>query len=192
MFRIALPVIFIIGSIAGFIFFVNPTFQKAKIDNIRLTRIEDALKKANQLKDLRDKLGLKRNSIPEGDLVRIARMVPDSVENIGLIIELNNIAKSKGMEVLNPAIGPSVGAGSPSTANASVNTGIDIGPDGNKYGSLTMSFSVSTTYEKFLGFMQELEKSLRLVDVKEVAFSAPDAKTGKSLYNITIDTYWLK
>lgn len=148
----------------------------------QLTKIGDALKKANELRDIRDRLAEERNGISEADLNRISKMLPDSVENIGLIIELNNIARDKGMELLNPSID---GGGS---SGASV----DIGPDNKKFGSLRMSFGVNTTYEKFIGFLKELEKTLRLVDVTNVNFSSPDPKTGRANFSVTIQTYWLK
>ncbi len=184
MFRIALPLIFIVAAIAGFIFFINPTYKLAQENKLQLDRVNDALKKANQLRDIRDKLAIERNKISDTDLARILKMIPDSVENIGLIIELNNIARDKGMELMNPTIGTGGSAGS--------SGGINVGPESKKYGSLAMVFSVNTTYEKFIDFMKELEHSLRLVDVREVKFSSPDPKTGKSLYEIKIDTYWLK
>lgn len=193
MFKIALPVIFILSSIAGFVFYVNPEYQKAKADNERLVRVNNALQQANELRDIRDKLAEERKKISDEDLVRITRMIPDGVENIGLIIEMNNIARDKGMELLNPTIGASVGtAGAQGAQNPALATGINIGPDGTNHGALTMSFGVNTTYEKFIDFLKELERSLRLVDVKEVSFAAPDAKTGRTTFNVTIETYWLK
>lgn len=195
MFKIALPVIFILASIAGFVFYVNPEYKSAKKDNEKLIRVNDALKQANELRDLRDKLAEERKKISDQDLVRISRMIPDGVENIGLIIEMNNIARDKGMELLNPTIGPSVGGAAPAggaDANPALATSLDVGPDGSNHGALEMSFGVNTTYEKFIDFLKELERSLRLVDVKEITFSAPDSKTGRTTFSVTIETYWLK
>ncbi len=190
MTRIFLPILFLIASIGSFVFFTNPTYQEAKNNNASLARITDALKKANQLRDIRDKLAIERNNISDVDLNRITKMVPDSVENIGLIIELNNIARDKGMELLNPSIGGGGTTAAPTAGSGS--GGVDIGPDNKKFGSLKMSFSVNTTYEKFIDFVQTLERSLRLVDVTSITFAAPDAKTGRSNFSVTIQTYWLK
>ncbi len=182
MFRVALPIIFILSSVGIFVFFTNPKYQETKANNIELEKISGALKKANQLRDIRDRLTEERKNISETDLNRISKMIPDSVENIGLIIELNNIARDKGIELLNPSI----------TGGATVDTAADIGPDNKKFGSLQMSFSVTTTYENFIEFLKELERSLRLVDVNSISFSAPDPKTGRSSFAVVIQTYWLK
>ncbi len=182
MFRVALPIIFILSSVGIFVFFTSPKYQETKTNSAQLEKITDALKKANQLRDIRDRLAEERKNISGDDLTRISKMLPDSVENIGLIIELNNIARDKGMELLNPSI----------DGGATTGSSVDIGPDNKKFGSLRMTFSVNTTYEKFIDFLKELERSLRLVDVTSVTFASPDPKTGRTNFGVTIQTYWLK
>ncbi len=179
MFRIIIPIIFIAGAIGTFLFYTNDLYKETKDLNVQLSSISGALDKASQLRAIRDKLAIDRNNISEADMTRIKKMLPDSVENIGLIIEMNNIARDKGMELLNPSIGAPTG-------------GSDIGPDNKKYGSITMTFSVNTSYEKFMEFLKELEHSLRLVDVMQVSFGAPDEKSGRTTFNMTVQTYWLK
>ena len=103
----------------------------------------------------------------------------DAVENVGLIIDINNIAAKYGMSIKNTRIN-----------GASSDKSNSTGPNSNKYGSITMSFVVSTTYENFLAFLSDLEASLRLVDVTSLSFSS--AQQGRYDYNITLQTYWLK
>ena len=56
--------------------------------------------------------------------------------------------------------------------------------------TLSMTFSFSTTYVKFLQFIDSLESNLRLVDFPEVSFNASAAGTTYT-YEVTIKTYWL-
>jgi hypothetical protein len=179
MFKILLPIIFIIGAIGSFVFYTKDLYSQTKLMNQELQSISGALDKATQLRVMRDKLAIERNSISPADLARINKMLPDGVENIGLIIEMNNIARDKGMELLSPSI-----------SEASPDAG--VGPDSTKYGSIKMTFGVNTTYDKFMDFLKELERSLRLVDVMSISFGAPDEATGRSNFNLTIQTYWLK
>lgn len=192
--KIVLPVIFILASIAGFFLYINPQYAIVKENRAQLAKINDAVKKADQLKAIRDKLMLERDKITPEDMDRISKMIPDGVENIGLIIEMNNIAHDMGLELLNPSIGNvSTASNAPSNGGSAVgSTGLDIGPDSKKFGQLSMSFTVNTTYEKFIAYAKELERSLRLVDITDVKFGQPDAKTGKMNFSITIQTYWLK
>lgn len=172
----------ILASIVGFFMYTKPLYSEATVNNEQLQKVTDALNKAKQLSDIRNRLTEKYNKISPVDLDRIKKMLPDGVENIGLIIELNNIANSKGLELLNPAIS----GGGPTTSTTGG------GSDTKKYGSITMSFSVTTTYDKFIDFLQELENSLRLVDVTNLTFSAPGDRDGAATFNVTFQTYWLK
>lgn len=180
--KLLLPALMILASIVGFFMYTKPLYTVASANNDQLEKVSDALDKAKQLSDIRNRLGEKYKAISPVDLDRIKKMLPDGVENIGLIIELNNIANSKGIELLNPTIS----GGGPTTAT----TG--SASDTKKFGTISMSFSVLTTYDKFMEFLEELENSLRLVDVTNLTFSAPDDRTGLSTFNVTFQTYWLK
>jgi Tfp pilus assembly protein PilO len=175
----------ILASIIGFFMYTKPMYTEAKSNDAKLEQVSDALKKANQLSEIRNRLTEKYNQIPKEDLDRIRKMLPDSVENIGLIIELNNIANSKGVELVNPTIGGSGNTSAPTGATA-------LSSDGKKYGSISMSFSVTTTYDKFIEFLEELENSLRLVDITTLTFNSPDERTGISTFSVGLQTYWLK
>jgi Tfp pilus assembly protein PilO len=107
-------------------------------------------------------------------------MLPDSVENVGLIIEINNISKKNGMGDIKS---PQINQGSSAKSSSK-------GIDSSKYGSLAMSFNVTGTYDQFLTFIQDLETYVRIVDVTGLSFTA--TKDGRYTYNITIQTYWLK
>lgn len=179
MFKLLIPIIFILGSIASFMFYTNETYKETKLQNSELQNISGALDKAAQLRAIRDKLAFERNSITTADLIRINKMLPDSVENIGLLIEMNNIARDKGMDLVNPSIAESSGVS-------------DVGPDNTKYGSIKMTFGVNTTYEQFIDFLNTIENSLRIVDVMDISFGAPDDRLGRANFNLTIQTYWLK
>ncbi len=57
-----------------------------------------------------------------------------------------------------------------------------VGAGSTPYDYVTLSFSVSGTYDIFRTFLADLESSLRLVDVTSIAFSA----TPTGIYEYTI------
>jgi hypothetical protein len=65
---------------------------------------------------------------------------------------------------------------------------IDVG--GNIYNSFLLSFAVTTSYENFLLFIQDLETSLRLVDVVNISFS--ESITNEYEFEVNVRTYWLE
>ena len=53
-----------------------------------------------------------------------------------------------------------------------------------------LSFSVAGTYTNLRAFLADLERSLRIVDVRALSFTAGDKDSNE--YSIELDTYWFK
>ena len=108
-------------------------------------------------------------------------MLPDAVDNVGLIIDMQNIAANRGMLLKGARVTEGGAVGDAAQG---------LGPDASKYGTITMTFVVNTTYENFSVFLKDLESSLRLLDVTSLSFSS--TKEGRYDYSVTLQTYWLK
>jgi Tfp pilus assembly protein PilO len=175
-----LPLLFIAISITGFFIYINPQYTKLKESIDTYQKINEANTKASALRAVRGKLTDDKGKISDTDLDKLDRMLPDSVENVGLIIDIDNIAKLNNMRIK----GTKIAEASTQTSSASV------GPDSQKYGAISLSFTVSTTYDNFLTFLKALEDNNRLVDVTGLSFSA--SKDDLYDFNVTIQTYWLK
>ncbi len=179
--RYLMPIIFIGAAIASFFFYTNPQYQAIKAQAASYQAIVEANAKATQLRAVREKLTGDRAKIPQENIDRLLSTLPDGVENVRLIIDIDNIASEYGLRIRNTKIND---LSSKSTSNTA-------GPDSNRYGTISMAFSVTSSYETFLQFLGDLESSQRLVDVTNLTFGA----TGKDDvydFNLTIQTYWLK
>ena len=186
MLRLFLPVLLVGSAIALFVLYTNPTYQKIKGLSLQNKSYTDALDKAQKLGELRGNLLAKRNSFQPADLEKIQHILPDNVDNIRLIIDINNIASRHGLTLTNVSLGTlDKNGGNPADTSATPGTPI---------GSVDVGFSISTNnYDTFLAFLQDLEHSLRLLDVMSLAFSAnPEAGTGQIAYTFTVRTYWLR
>lgn len=175
-----MPIIFIVAAVAGFFMYTNPKYQELKAKMTDYQKIIEANNKATTLRAVRQKLNDDRNRIPEADIDKLAKMLPDSVENVGLIIDMDNIASKYGMRIRNTKIGDVSGS----------RGGTSAGPDARKNGAITLSFSVTSSYENFLIFLRDLESSVRILDVTALTFTS--GKDGRYDFNITLQTYWLK
>lgn len=178
--RFLTPLILIILGIVLFVTFTNPRYQDLKVRMAEYNKIVEANEKATALRAVRQKLTDDRKKISEQDIDKLTKMLPDGVENVGLIIDIDNIANKYGMRIRNTKISEVAGR----TAS------VAIGPDSKKYGTISLSFSVSSDYNTFQTFLKDLESSVRLVDVTKLSFSSN--KDGKYDFNITLQTYWLK
>ncbi len=183
-----------------FFFYTKPaytgpgTFERPSVGEMKaqIAQYEDALQKVAELEQLKQKLLAKYNSYNPQDIERLETLLPDHVDNIGLILELDNLASRYGMTLENVDVNTEMFGASD---GQSLGEGVAAIGDSQKYDSITLSFSTFGTYDKFKTFLQDLEASLRIVDLSELSFSAQESTGGGApTYNfdITIRTYWLK
>ena len=180
--KLLIPLFFIL--IAGTIFFayINPAYLRIQGLRAEEAQFDQALNKSKELQATRDQLLSKYNTFSPDDLGRLTKFLPDSVDNVRLILDLNSIASRYGMRTRNVSLQTK---GS-SAARAAVGA---VGPSTSPYGSVVLSFSVSGSYPTFIAFLEDLERSLRLTDVVGVSFTAND--TGTYNYDVAVRTYWL-
>ena len=58
------------------------------------------------------------------------------------------------------------------------------------YDRAIVSFGFIANYESFIRFMSDLEKNLRIMNIKSITFQATES--GLYEYQISVETYWLK
>ena len=193
-----IALVLLVASGAMFFLYTQPTYDQVKATQAQIASYDAALQKAAELQQLKQTLLQRYNSFNPNDLDRLQKLLPDHVDNIALMMDLDNLANHYNMVLENVQVSAPAG-GSSQTA-----VGV-IGEGGRqKYDSLTISFSTQGTYQSFITFMKGLESSLRIVDM--VSFSlapqgaAVDTTTPLTaaskdpiyMYSLTIRTYWLK
>ena len=217
--RFILPFILIAISITGFIWKINPTYLTVQDSKTKLGQYDTALNNSKTFAAQREILDNKYKSISAVDLSKLSTMLPDSVDNIRLILEIDNIASAYGMSLKDvqynttPVVPASTSATpTPTSTNTNTTTASStqnvLIPANTKqqkdFGSWDLEFSTQGTYQNFLSFLNDLEHNLRIVDVVSVDFSSDSPKssiqgispdpnsTQNYKYNFKIRTYWLK
>ena len=182
--RFLLPSILVAAAIGLFVLYTNAAFQEVKGLRTEVASYDEALNKSQELRAVRDELLAKRNTFATDSVQKLSRVLPDNVDNIRLIIDINNIAARHNLNLTDVALGETVG-GKGGERNPAA-----VGASGDAVGSVTVGFSVGATYEDFLAFLSDIEHSLRIVDVEALSFKT--AAAGISTYALTIRTYWLR
>jgi len=177
--RFLIPIIVLIISGVVFFGFIDTTYKEIKVMQAEERLFSEALDNSKELQAIRDDLLATYNSFSSEDIERLEKLLPNNVDNVRLIRDIDGIAAKYGMSLRN--VGLSIGNGESSDS---------IGAGENVQGSLILDFSVVAPYRVFLSFLQDLEKSLRLVDVVQVGFSSADKDFYE--YDVAIRTYWLK
>ncbi len=180
--RFFLPIILVGSAIALFVVYTNPTYQKSKTLAVTNASYDDALNKSNQLRKLRDDLLSKRNAFNNDDVTKLAHVLPDNVDNIRLIIDINNIASKNNLALTSVQIGDL-------SDSRKARDPVAVGSSGDSLGSVTVGFSVVASYDAFIAFTQDLERSLRIVDIQKITFTA--GQNDLNTYAFSIRTYWL-
>ena len=192
MFTLIVPAILIAVAVGIFVTFTNPLYGKVTLLREEAKSYSEALDNSKALENERDKLAQKYNTIDSANLSRLATMLPENVDNIRLILEIEKIALPYGMalkDVKYDAMKEAEEAPAGTLSNA------EMPEFQNKdYGTWTLEFTTSGTYDNFINFVKDLERNLRIVDISSIAFSSETGLAGSQIYQyrLKIKTYWLK
>jgi len=198
-----MPIILIAVAIGGFLSFTNPLYNDFSNIKKEVASYNDALGNAKALQGERDKLTQKYNSIDPDDLSKLQKLLPDGVDNIRLILELEKLAAPYGMVLKNVKYDSSDNADADKDADQKLDTARITNPalsktDSKIYGTWNLEFSTEGTYPNFVSFVRDIESNLRMVDIASVQFSSDNSSSVKTrssdsyIYNFKIKTYWLK
>ena len=154
----------------------RPILDRSEEVEKQRAALEEAVKSNDQYRELLKEKNTLFNQIDEVKKAQLKKFLPDSIDNVRLIIDINKIASDYGMTIRNITI-----KGTDTSA---------LGPDSRPYGVATLGFSVSGPYQTFKRFLRALETSLRLIDVTALSFTSGDRDLYE--YNLEIKAYWLK
>ncbi|MBU6431195.1 MAG: hypothetical protein KGJ58_02210 [Patescibacteria group bacterium] len=200
--NIIAPIFLILASVGIFYGYVNPNYRGENVpENILKLMDErkqyaDVLANSNNLIAERNKLVDMSNHMSSGDLDRLKKLLPDHIDNVRLIIDINGIASKYGLNIREIKIDGDNGNNSNNSASnlngnvSGVSGSKALGPDNNLYGTLTLKFKINASYDRFRSFITDMQKSLRVIDIVGVSFDSTD--TGYYDYGVTIKTYWIK
>lgn len=195
MMRFIMPIVLIGIAISVFLVFTDPLYSEMNIKKAEVASYDEALNNANMLESERDKLTKKFSAINPDNLVKLQKLLPENVDNIRLILEIEKIASPHNMvlrdvkyDTLDKEATPSDGV-----------QGGSIKLEDKGYGIFNLEFSTSGSYNNLISFIKDLESNLRIVDISAINFTSeglidPKTKTFSEIYkyDFKIKTYWLK
>ena len=176
----------ILGSIGIYYGYIDPTYKSTRSLQIQKQQFDAAVNNANELTQKRKTLVAQVNSFSSDGMLRLSKLVPDYIDNVRLIMEINQIALKYGMSLREVHVGG---------VSAFQGSQTDIVGSGSKnYDSVTLSFSVLTTYSTFKQFLGELENNLRITDIEKIVFTIPSGPKSDEFYqfSVSLKTYSLK
>ncbi len=176
-----------------FFFYTKPAYDHVKVVQSEIAQYDAVLNKAAELQRLKQGLLSKYNAFKPDDINRLRKLLPDHVDNVRLILDLDNLAGRLGIALQNVDV-----TSSASRTSMNQTAVVEIGTSDQKYDSLTFTFSTNATYQTFVRFLRELESSLRIVDLVSLTMDpGGESVQGQSpeptyAFKVTLRTYWLK
>jgi hypothetical protein len=178
-----MPTILVIAAVGLFVVYTNPTYQATHTLQAQASAYDDALTKSQQLRAIRDQLLSKRNTFSADDVQKLQEVLPDNVDNIRFIIDVNNIAARHNISLSDVQLGTIGGT-------AQTDQSVAAASSGGAVGSVDIGFTINASYSDMLAFLGDLEHSVRLIDVEKLSFTAPSSGTTTN-YTFVVRTYWL-
>lgn len=194
--RYLIPLLLIVAGLGIFFTFTSDLlYEPLTIDSnteeisgglVPLLTERSALQKALDVSfDLQEKskdLVVAYNNLNEEDIANVERMLPDHIDTVQLVIDVNNIASRYGMTIQDIEIETE-----DTTRRTIASRQNDTAARPEK--AAIIAFSAVGDYDALQRFLADLAKSLRLVDVRALSFSAGDDDFYR--FNFELQTYWL-
>lgn len=200
----------LIAASVGLIFgYVRPTFNAAEVVKQDTAQYDQALSKAKEIQELKRSLLTQYNLFADGNLTKLRKLLPEHIDNVRLVFDLDGIATAHGIHVSGVKVQDTESARTDiqtSTGAVGFNSAAQAA---QAYDTRIIEFSTVATYAQFKAFLEDLERSLRIVDLVSLKVSGaqqPKQGGGAAIdgsqqstggeyvyrFDVGIRTYWLK
>lgn len=202
--KFIIPTLLIGLAFGSYFLYTQPIYTEAKDVKAEVVKLQEAATKLDIALKKKDKLATTYNALDTSLVARLEKLMPDNLDNIKLIIDVDRTAKQYGT-ILNAvkfdvdqqaktdaktmtASGSATTSATSSTAVRDNKAALEAKKDYNNF-SLTMTFT--GTFANFTKLVGDMEKNLRIIDIKSVTFDAQDLK---DIYKFEVKAkiYWLK
>jgi Tfp pilus assembly protein PilO len=177
--NIATVILLLAMSVGSFFLYTNKEYKEIETLKKESAAYDLALEKAKEALQKKDILQEKYNMFTVEDFDQLQKMLPDTVDNIRLLLDINQVASNYGTSISGIKVDTE-------PANTSAGQATEAKP----FGGITIHFKVSMNYENFQRFLKDIEHNLRITDITALTFGAP--VSGQYAYDVTLRTYWLK
>lgn len=189
-----IPFIALTIAIAAFFLYIRPTFT-GPIHETReqIKSYDNALAAADRFQMKEAQLAQAKSQIPVESLARLSEFLPDGVDNVQLILDMDALAARSGVTLSDFDVkntdGTSGEEGASGSSSPQSTPGLAL-ISSSPVDSINLTFKATGTYGAFRTFLGGIENSLRPLDV--VSLDVDDSATGVYTYAVTVRIYWLR
>ena len=173
-------IILLLLSLGLFYTFTKVEYKKVQDLHVVASQYQDVLANVSDIVRLRDNLLIAYEEFPQEDIDRIDKVLPENVDTVKLALELDSIAGRHNIAITEVRMGGDVNQ----------STEIILPENTLPYEKVEVSFKFVSNYTNLKSLLADMEKSLRLMEVKSLSFMVED--NGLYEHSVVIETYWLK
>lgn len=171
--------VLVLIAVGLFYTFINPQYQKTKTLQAEAQQYENVLSNTSAISEVRNELMTRLADIPSSDIDRLSKILPDNIDTVRLAKDLDAIASNHGISITSLQI----------DSSADDNTGVFQQDSGSSYEKVILTLNFVSNYENFRMFLNDIERSLRIIDIKSISFQV--GTTDFYEFRVSFETYWL-
>ena len=171
-----IPIALVLISIGIYFLYISPTYNGSiATTQAQIAGYDSALTASAAYTTKENQLASERNAIPGDQLNRLGTFLPDSLDNVQMILDLDALAARSGLVLTNF----STTIPTPDSTQAKGNTSqVEIG------------VSATGSYAALQTFLLGIEHSLRLIDL--ISLGVKESDSGVYTYQMTFHLYSLQ
>jgi|SRR3989344_4660564 len=161
--------------------FVYPSLNDLSVLRAEEQKYEEAITTVQNIENRKNELLTQFNQVSATDRKKIETLLPDSLDFVRLTSDIDAIGSKYGIAIDKvSAIGHDTSSG----------TSIESAAPAKPYQSAVVGFSFVASYDTFVKFLNDLERSLRILDIHSIHLTPQAA--GLYMYTVEFETYWFK
>lgn len=174
-------IVLLLLSVGLFYTFTSVQYREVQSLQAMADEYRNVLRNVSSIIELRDSLLVTYEALPKAEIDRLNKLLPDNIDTVRLALDLDGMASRYGISIRSIQ----------TTTGASGDANLVVLPEyASAYERATVSLSFISNYDNFLRILADIEKNLRVMDIRSIAFQTNDS--GLYDYQISVETYWLK
>lgn len=176
------PIILIIASILIFFFYIDPAYREIQVDRDYQDELNKSLGQAQDLEELRRQKVSLYDAFDSKDKDRVGIMISDTSDETRLFNNIAGIGSRNGVSITQVRLETDS-----STPQRGENQEVTAGP----VKPVSVGFTASTRYQNFISFLEDIERSLQVMDVNGFKITSSELEGGVYKYEVDLTAYSL-
>ena len=171
----------ILISVGMFFLFTRPMYASLSTILTQKQGYGETLEKVRSINELQKALSSQLGKLSAEEKEKVATLLPDSANITKFVSDVDAVASRHGI---------SIDAVSYAETNKDSSASVSEGTVPEEFSSMTLDLSFSADYADIKAFVSDLERSLRIIDIRSI--SSDTGKAGIYKYKVVAEIYWLK